>query len=484
MMYAIPRIRDHTNVDMLTPPRSMHCRLTSLLAFTLLAVFLTAGVIVQAQTTSPSYTTNFQKAENPISENGTWTDGKTVGLDWSNVQTTSGLAFGTQDGAGHYDDSTAVLNGSWAADQSAQATVNLKNRTGVQEVELRLRTTISAHSITGYEINFSVGSTNYIQVVRWNGALNDFTYLDSTGNYTISNGDVVKASISGNTITVYLNGKQVLQSTDSSFSSGYPGMGFFIANGGSNSNFGFSNFTATGGSGTTASKNATASPAAAGSNGTYTTTFPATENPISENGNWINGKTTGLKWQNVRTTSGFAFGTETGSGGYDDSTAVLTGSWNADQTAQATVKIAHADSGNGVFEEVEVRLRTTISANNLSGYEINCSVIQGNPYMQIVRWNGPLGSWTLLDARDVGCRDGDVLKATITGSTITAYKNGSAVFSVNDSTFKSGSPGIGFYLQGGNSSMSADFGFSSFTATGGSGSTSPAPPTNLTAAPQ
>ena len=470
---------------MLTPPRSMKYRSLFSYAFLLLACLLVAGSIAQGQSTSPSYTTSFTTAENPLSDGGNWSDGKTLGLDWSNVQSTAGLAFGTQDGSGRYDDSTAVLNGSWAADQSAQATVNLKNRAGVQEVELRLRTSIASHSITGYEINFSVGSTNYIQVVRWNGALNDFTYLDSTDNVTISNGDVVKASISGSTITVYVNGKQVLQSTDSSFSNGSPGMGFFIANGGANQNFGFSNFTATGGSGTTASSKSTATPAAM-TNGTYTTNFPGTENPISESNNWVNGQTTGLKWKNVRTTPGLAFGTETGSGGYDDSTAVLTGSWNADQSAQATVKIAHADSGGGLFEEVEVRLRTTISANNLSGYEINCSVIQGNPYMQIVRWNGPLGSWTLLDARDVGCRNGDVLKGTISGSTITAYKNGSAVFSVNDGTFKSGSPGVGFYLQGGSSSMSGNFGFSSFTATGGSGSgsTNPAPPTNLTASPQ
>lgn len=468
------------------PPLSMHSRITHFLAFALFASLLFGSTSALAQSGTPSFTTNFAKAENPISEGGNWSNGQTVGLDWSNVQSTSGLAFGTQDGTGRYDDSTAIVNGSWAADQSAQATVNLKNRTGVQEVELRLRTTIAAHSITGYEINFSVGATNYIQVVRWNGALNDFTYLDSTGNYKISNGDVVKASVTGNTITVSVNGKAVLQSKDSTFSAGSPGLGFFIANGGANDAFGLSNFTATGGSGLSAANTATATPAAAGSNGTYTTNFPQTENPISENNNWVNGQTTGLKWKNVRTTSGFAFGTETGSGGYDDSTAVLTGSWNADQSAQAKVSIAHADGGNGVFEEVEIRLRTTISANSNSGYEINCSVIQGNPYMQIVRWNGPLGSWTLLDARDVGCGNGDVLKASVTGSTITAYKNGSAVFSVNDGTFKNGSPGIGFYLQGGNSSMTSNFGFSTFTATGGSGSgsTNPAPPTNLTAAPK
>jgi hypothetical protein len=251
-------------------------------------------------------------------------------------------------------------------------------------------------------------------------------------------------------------------------------MGFSIASGGANANFGLSNFTAT-------AQATAAATAAASSGGTYTTNFPLTENPISEGGNWINGGTTGLKWVNVRTSPGFAFGTESGSVNFDDSTAILTGSWSADQSAEARVSVRHADSG--VFEEVEIRLRSTISANVNKGYEINCSVVPGNPYMQIVRWNGAFGSWTLLDARDVGCSNGDTLKATASGSTITAYKNGNAVFSVHDGTFTSGSPGIGFYLSGGGSSLNANFGFSSFTATGGTGSSGPTAPTGLNATP-
>ena len=33
---------------------------------------------------------------------------------------------------------------------------------------------------------------------------------------------------------------------------------------------------------------------------TYTTTFPLTENPISQSGHWINGGTVGFDWCNVR----------------------------------------------------------------------------------------------------------------------------------------------------------------------------------------
>src|SRR3977135_3659907 len=60
---------------------------------------------------------------------------------------------------------------------------------------------------------------------------------------------------------------------------------------------------------------------------TYFTNFPATENPMSESSNWINGGTTGLSWTNVRTTTNKGFGTQPGnsSNPFDDSIAVLTG---------------------------------------------------------------------------------------------------------------------------------------------------------------
>jgi hypothetical protein len=200
---------------------------------------------------------------------------------------------------------------------------------------------------------------------------------------------------------------------------------------------------------------------------TYTTNFPATENPISEGGNWINGGTTGLDWANVRTTPGLAFGTQTGSGALNDSTAVVGGSWNNDQTVTATVHtVSHVQS---TFEELELRLRTTIAPHSIKGYEINFAVGPGQSYTQIVRWNGPLGSFTMLSNKAVGGAvvNGDVVKASITGSTITVFKNGIQVNTATDTTFASGFPGMGMFLQGANTQ--ADYGFSTFTATGAGG---------------
>jgi hypothetical protein len=199
---------------------------------------------------------------------------------------------------------------------------------------------------------------------------------------------------------------------------------------------------------------------------TYTTKFPNAENPLSESGVWVNGGTDGLDWHDCRTTSAFAFGTQPATINYDDSTCLVNGTWGANQTVEITIHTVTAGA-HASFEEVEVRLRSKITGHVNTGYEINCSVKPGNAYMQIVRWNGALGDFTYLNGSAVGCKDGDVLKATISGSKITAYKNGTAIMTATDTKFADGLPGMGFYIQSGTSSANNDFGASSFTATDG-----------------
>ena len=196
---------------------------------------------------------------------------------------------------------------------------------------------------------------------------------------------------------------------------------------------------------------------------TYTTRFPLTEDPLSEGGNWINAGTVGLDWANVRTTPGLVFGTESGSVSYDDSTAVLAGNWDPNQMAQAVVHTIRQNKS--CSEEVELRLRTTIAAHCITGYEIDFRCTSdGSQYVEIVRWNGPLGDFTYVNrAVGPGLRDGDTVKATIVGSTITAYINGKAAVQGTDSTYRSGSPGIGFYLQGA-TGVNGDYGFTTFAA--------------------
>lgn len=215
----------------------------------------TSGSAVQSPppptSTGRTYTTKFTATENPISEGGNWTNGKLTGLDWSDVGTTPGFAYGDESGNSGFDDSTALVTGAWAANQMAQATVHTVNQSDsfFEEVELRLRSSLAAHRATGYEINFRCSKTGdaYTQIVRWNGPLGDFTYLNTAGGakFGVADGDVVKATMVGNVITVYINGTQVLQATDNTYTSGNPGMGFYLqGTTGTNKDYGFTSFTA------------------------------------------------------------------------------------------------------------------------------------------------------------------------------------------------------------------------------------------------
>jgi hypothetical protein len=88
------------------------------------------------------------------------------------VQTVSGLAYGVDEPT-EFDDPTAILTGAWGSSQTVMATVAV-NKTPendcCHEVELRLRTTISPHRITGYEAYCSVmPNRQYCRIARWNG---------------------------------------------------------------------------------------------------------------------------------------------------------------------------------------------------------------------------------------------------------------------------------------------------------------------------
>ena len=112
-----------------------------------LGLLALAPAIVWSQGT---YTTNFPLTENPISEGGHWINGKTVGLDWTNIRTTPGLAFGTESASSsNLDDSTALLSGTWGPNQTVTAVLHLVPPATQAETEIRLRSSLSAHSCTG-----------------------------------------------------------------------------------------------------------------------------------------------------------------------------------------------------------------------------------------------------------------------------------------------------------------------------------------------
>ncbi|MGA2257739.1 MAG: hypothetical protein ABSG53_24010 [Thermoguttaceae bacterium] len=204
---------------------------------------------------------------------------------------------------------------------------------------------------------------------------------------------------------------------------------------------------------------------------TYATTFKDPEDPLSEGGKWSNN---GLDWTSIRKSGGIAYstqtGTETGAKKFNDSYAILSG-FPPDQEAWGKAYIAHPSTK--YYQEIEILLRFTSSPHRTTGYECFARCIADrSSYLNIVRWDGPLGKFTYLaqvNGADCGLKSGDTLKASIIGNVITVYINGIKKAQVTDDTFQTGNPGIGMFLacngrQG--IGTNTDFGLTSFSARG------------------
>ena len=169
---------------------------------------------------------------------------------WTDVQTADGIAFGTNGITNTYDDSYALLIGPFGADQTAEAVVyrNQSLSPGpTHEVELLLRFSDDSGNARGYECLFSWYGG--IAIVRWNGAFGDFTPLATTGSGSVGRelvtGDKIKASIVGNVISTYVNSVLVARATDSTFTTGKPGISFFVRPGGNPALLGLSSYSVT-----------------------------------------------------------------------------------------------------------------------------------------------------------------------------------------------------------------------------------------------
>jgi hypothetical protein len=202
---------------------------------------------VAADTSSGgSYSSSFDREENPLSESGVW---RRAVNNFTNVKSSGGVAHGTNGITNGYDDSYALLSG-FAPDQTIEAVVQRSsslNTNVTHEAELLLRFTDSTSGARGYECLFAFFGG--VQVIRWNGTQGDYTVLSSTaGNGSIGRelrtGDVIEASISGNVISLYINGTLMARATDSAYATGQPGIGFFIRPGGNSAHLAFTRITA------------------------------------------------------------------------------------------------------------------------------------------------------------------------------------------------------------------------------------------------
>jgi hypothetical protein len=208
------------------------------------------SAIVAVAGSSPSFTTNFDGTESPISEGGAWH--RANNTIWTDVDKANGIAFGTNGPRNTYDDSYALLSG-FGPDQTAVAVIARASGLNTivdHEVELLLRFSDSATTAQGYEclVNFFGG----VQIVKWDGLLGVFEVLTLTGGSgsvgrDIVSGDVFKATIVGNTISAYVNNVLIAQTTDNTnpYTTGQPGIGFFTRPLGNSANFGMTSYSVT-----------------------------------------------------------------------------------------------------------------------------------------------------------------------------------------------------------------------------------------------
>lgn len=218
-----------------------------------------------------SYSTHFARDEAPISEGGLWLNGRTHGIDWCDVLTKDGHAYGEvsrmnsaerraeqahsdaggDSGAaqeGDYDDPAAVMTGTWGRNQAVRAVVFSRNPTDdyFQEVEIRLRSSIKPHWCDGYEVFWRCSQSDaaYAEIVRWNGKVADFTSLARRvgPEFGVKDGDVVEATIVGNVIRSYINGVEVMSVIDDACAQGSPGVGFNFYVGNTNVDHGLMDF--------------------------------------------------------------------------------------------------------------------------------------------------------------------------------------------------------------------------------------------------
>ena len=188
-------------------------------------------------------TTYFDGTESPLSEAGRW---RKASNPWHHVQKKDGKAMPSAANQS-YDDSYALLSG-FPSDVKLRAVVvrsNNLDKSCAHEVELLMRMTDTGTSVKGYEVLLDWSGT--VQIMRWNGAMGNFTPIgDGHLGREVATDDVFEAKIVGNRITAYMNGGVVAEATDSKYTTGQPGVGFFRRSCGSNSDLSLTSYKATG----------------------------------------------------------------------------------------------------------------------------------------------------------------------------------------------------------------------------------------------
>jgi hypothetical protein len=204
------------------------------------------------------YSTDFPLDEDHVNEDGRWLNGDIPGIDWGHFYTKGNIAFGVDGTGAGCPDATAVVTGTWSPDQAVEITAYKGAPAHWAEYEIRLRSDIRPKWCTGYELMWAPATPAheaYLNIACWPGPIwadpaggtegDTYLFRREDASLDLDDGDVLKAAIVGNVITIYKNGVQVAEVTDpeNRFTSGNPGIG---VNYGSdlNGDYGIRRFTA------------------------------------------------------------------------------------------------------------------------------------------------------------------------------------------------------------------------------------------------
>lgn len=199
-----------------------------------------------------------------MSAGGIWNTGFTTGLDWNDCQTTGGNCIGSQDTLSprYADDLAQLKSSAFAASpgQWARATQFIvpgyTGNSGSHECELHLYQEITPHGARSYEctIGINAGAPDgvYVFVVLWPGAAGEFTTLydphGGVGSYINTptfpvSGDRWYAQVTtSGVITLEQNEIVIGTVTDTTWTSGQPGLGFWPVDGAVKTSMGWSSW--------------------------------------------------------------------------------------------------------------------------------------------------------------------------------------------------------------------------------------------------
>lgn len=375
-----------------------------------------------------AFSTTFASTENPISEGGIWLNGETDGGDWHDCRTTGGNCVGAADNFGsRYADDIACLKTAYrefSPAQWAQGTVyradGYSGGGGSHEVELLLRWSISAGEARGYEASIGIrpGGT-YAFIVRWNGDLGDYTTLwdpdGSIGSYVneptpLADGDVIRAEIDADgLITLYQNELVLGSVTNTTWTSGQPGVGFWPVDGATAANMGWSNFSA-------------------GDLEEPGPTHLAVDLFERSNGGL------GADWT---TTTGETAPQIISGEVHGPSVAV----YGARYTALAAPNDGYAEIAVGsvvcTVSDEGVGPAYRIAAGAQTHYLVQTNTEETRLYRVVA------GTYTQLGSDGAACETGDVLRLTCNGTSISVQRNGTTIIGpVTDAAIASGSAGL------------------------------------------